>query len=212
MTDKTLSVLLVDDHLMVREGLAFIINRDPGMKVVGECGDGLRVCSMVQQLGPDVVVLDIEMPGLNGLDVCRELTRKFKSLRVLMLTMHDDEHFVIRAIQAGAAGYLLKDAAAHKLTEGIRTVASGRPFFDQPDHRQAVELATEDRYETLTIRERQVLQMVAEGRTNRQIAHNLRLAVKTVDTHRTRLMRKLNIHNVNELVKYALKRGIVHLP
>ncbi|NLW85306.1 MAG: response regulator transcription factor [Planctomycetes bacterium] len=212
MTDKTLSVLLVDDHLMVREGLAFIINRDPGMKVVGECGDGLRVCQMAQQLDPDVVVLDIEMPGLNGLDVCRELTRKFKSLRVLMLTMHDDEHFVVRAIQAGAAGYLLKDAAAHKLTEGIRTVASGRPFFDQPEHRQVGELPAEDRYDSLTIRERQVLQMVAEGRTNRQIAHHLRLAVKTVDTHRTRLMRKLDIHNVNELVRYALKRGIVHLP
>lgn len=212
MTDKKISVLLVDDHKMVREGLALLIDRDPRLNVVGQCGDGLRVLGMVNQLKPQVVVLDIELPGLNGLDVCHEISKKHNSVAVLILTMHDDEVFVMRALQSGAKGYLLKDAAAKKLSDGIVTIANGLPFFNKAIKRKPNGSLGDDIYDTLTLRERQVLQMIAEGKTSRQIAQNLHLAVKTVETHRTRLMGKLDIHNINALVKYAIKRGIVQLP
>ena len=212
MTDKKISVLLVDDHKMVREGLALLIDRDPRLNVVGQCGDGLRVLGMVNQLKPQVVVLDIELPGLNGLDVCHEISKKHNSVAVLILTMHDDEVFVMRAVQSGAKGYLLKDAAAKKLSDGIVTIANGLPFFNKAIKRKPNGSLGGDIYDTLTLRERQVLQMIAEGKTSRQIAQNLHLAVKTVETHRTRLMGKLDIHNINALVKYAIKRGIVQLP
>jgi|SRR5690554_5020206 len=212
MTDKKISVLLVDDHKMVREGLALLIDRDPRLNVVGQCGDGLRVLGMVNQLKPQVVVLDIELPGLNGLDVCHEISKKHNSVAVLILTMHDDEVFVMRAVQSGAKGYLLKDAAAKKLSDGIVTIANGLPFFNKAIKRKPNGSLGDDIYDTLTLRERQVLQMIAEGKTSRQIAQNLHLAVKTVETHRTRLMGKLDIHNINALVKYAIKRGIVQLP
>lgn len=212
MTDKKISVLLVDDHKMVREGLALLIDRDPRLNVVGQCGDGLRVLGMVNQLKPQVVVLDIELPGLNGLDVCHEISKKYNSVAVLILTMHDDEVFVMRAVQSGAKGYLLKDAAAKKLSDGIVTIANGLPFFNKAIKRKPNGSLGDDIYDTLTLRERQVLQMIAEGKTSRQIAQNLHLAVKTVETHRTRLMGKLDIHNINALVKYAIKRGIVQLP
>ncbi|MCK4602499.1 MAG: response regulator transcription factor [Phycisphaerae bacterium] len=199
---------------MVREGLAAIATRDDDIKVVGQCGDGLKVVEEVLNTKPDVVVLDITMPGLNGLDICRELTRKARDCAVLVLTMHDDEQFVVRALEYGASGYLLKDAAPEELTEALRAVVRGELYLGSGISRSVLDRINKgenDPYDRLTTRERQVLQLIAEGRTNRWIAKELGLAVKTIDTHRTRLMRKLNIHDQTSLVKFAIRKGMVLL-
>ncbi len=211
----SIGVFLVDDHVMVREGLAALVSKDPQLRVVGQCGDGLKVLDQVRELRPDVVVLDIDLPGLSGLDVCREITIRAKSSAVLILTMYDDEQFVVRAMKNGATGFLLKDAAADQLTEGIRAVAEGTIYLGAGISRSVLDrIATGDGdpYEHLTGRERQIFKMIAEGKTNRIVANELGVALKTVDTHRTRLMRKLSIHNVNDLVRLAIKRGILPSP
>ena len=213
MADETITLFLADDHTMVREGLAALATREPGFHVVGQCGEGLAVVDEVLRLCPDVVVLDIMMPGLNGLDVCRELTRKVKDAAVLILSMYEDEQFIARALEYGASGYLLKDSAPSELGDAIRAVSRGELFLGPGIPRTVLHHMSDHRdpYETLTTRERQVLQCVAEGMTNRQIAEQLGLAVKTVDTHRMRLMRKLNIHDQTNLVKFAVRRGLVSL-
>ncbi len=215
MSEKdVIRVFLADDHCMVREGLAALVARNPETQVVGQCGDGLRVIEEVRKTIPDVVVLDITMPGLNGLDICRELRRKDKNIAVLILSMHDDEQFIVRALHNGASGYLFKESAADQLIEALRTVSEGGVYLGPGISRSLltrIENGDGDLYERLTTRERQVLQLIAEGNTNRQVAEDLNLAVKTVDTHRSRLMRKLNIHDQTALVKYALRRGIITL-
>ncbi|HUT57468.1 MAG TPA: response regulator transcription factor [Phycisphaerae bacterium] len=214
MSEETIRVLMVDDHAMVREGLAALISVDPLIEVVGQCGDGLKVVKMALELRPDVVLLDIGMPGFNGLDLCRELTRKLPATVVLILTMHDDDEFVARALDYGASGYLVKEAAADQLREAIHCVMAGQLYL-QPGLSRGllaqISRTRADPYDRLTPRERQVFQMIAEGKTTRQIAEKLGTAMKTVDTHRTRLMRKLGLHNINALVRYALKKGIVRL-
>ncbi len=212
--EAMIDVFLADDHAMVREGLAALAAQDPGICVVGQCGDGLEVVEQVRQKQPNVVVLDITMPGLNGLDICRELTRKLQGVAVLILTMHDDEEFIASALENGASGYLLKEAAAEQLAEAIHRVARGELYLGPGMPKNVLQRVGRDEgdpYKTLTTRERQVLQLIAEGKTNRQVAEDLSLAVKTVDTHRTRLMRKLNIHDQTSLVKFALRKGIVPL-
>ena len=213
MTEKHTTVFLADDHAMVREGLAAMLKQHDDIRVVGQCGDGLKVAEEAANTCPDVIVLDIMMPGLNGLDICRELTRKTKSIGVLMLSMCEDEQFIAKALEYGASGYLLKESAAQQLVEAIRAVARGELFLGPGIPRSVLDYMTNggDPYETLTTRERQVLQAVAEGRTNRQVAEQLGLAVKTVDTHRMRLMRKLSIHDQTNLVKFAVRRGLVSL-
>ncbi|MHC4985427.1 MAG: response regulator [Planctomycetota bacterium] len=213
MKDNSITIFLADDHAMVREGLAALVGKEPEFHVVGQCGEGLQVVEQVLHLCPDVVILDIMMPGLNGLDVCRELTKKSKGLAVLILSMYEDEQFIARALEYGASGYLLKESAAQQLAEAIRAVSRGELFLGPGIPRTVLEYMSDnqDPYETLTTRERQVLQCVAEGKTNRQIAEQLGLAVKTVDTHRMRLMRKLNIHDQTNLVKFAVRRGLVSL-
>jgi DNA-binding NarL/FixJ family response regulator len=211
----TIDVLLVDDHQMVLEGLAALVSRDPLIRVVGQCQDATKVLQSAEELRPHVVVLDIGMPGINGLDLCRELTRKLKQTAVLMLTMYDDQEFMKRALIHGASGYVVKGAPGQELLQAIHAVASGGrhlPAGVPADLAESAVSLEEDPYDLLTSRERQVFQMIAEGRKTRQIAEELHVAVKTVDAHRTRMMRKLGIHNVGDLVKLALKRGIVHLP
>ena len=212
---EAIQVLLVDDHTLVRQGIAALVSRQADIEIVGECGNGLEVVRRVLEAEPDVVVLDITLPGLNGLDVCRQITRKSKNSAVLILTMHADEEHVVRAFKSGATGYLLKEAAAEQFTEAVRAVASGELYLGAgiPSTvlKRLGEEGEEDSYSLLTDRERQVLQQIAEGLTNRQVAENLGVSTKTVDTHRTRLMRKLGIHNQTMLVKYAYQRGIVKL-
>lgn len=213
MSDNAISIFLADDHTMVREGLAALVSKEPDFSVVGQCGEGLEVLSQILKVCPDVVVLDIMMPGLNGLDICRELTKKAKRVSVLILSMYEDEQFIARALEYGASGYLLKESAAQQLADAIRAVSRGELFLGPGIPRTVLDHMTEggDPYETLTTRERQVLQCVAEGKTNRQIAEQLGLAVKTIDTHRMWLMRKLNIHDQTNLVKFAVRRGLVSL-
>jgi len=211
MLQQMIGVFLVDDHVMVREGLAALLARDEYVRIVGQCGDGIRALEDIQQVQPDVVILDITMPGLNGLDICRELTRKLCDSRVLILTMHDDEQFVARAFEYGATGYLLKEAVSDQLSQAVRCVARGERYICPGLSIKRVTTGLDDPYEQLTTRERQVLQLIAEGKTNRQISEALNVAVKTVDTHRSHLMRKLGIHDQTSLVKYALRKGIVKL-
>jgi len=212
--DDQILVYLADDHAMVREGLAALVGSDKAIRVVGQCGDGLKVVEEVRTLKPDVLILDITMPGLNGLDVCREISRKAPGTAILILTMHDDEQFIAKALENGASGYLLKEAAAGQLNEAVHAVAKGQLFLGPGIPRgvlQRIGQGTDDPYDQLTIRERQVLQSIAEGKTNRQIADELKLSIKTVDTHRSHLMRKLDIHDQTSLVKYAIRKGIVTL-
>lgn len=212
---KRIKLFLADDHTLVREGIAALVERESDLHVVGQCGDGLRVVEEVLRVKPDVVVLDLGMPGLNGIDICRQLARKAKDTAVLVLTMYVDEEFIVRALENGAAGYLMKEAASKELVEAVRAVARGELYLGSGIARSVLaRLAAgtkEDPYHKLTPRERQVLQLIAEGKTNRAIAEKLGLSVKTVDTHRAHLMRKLGIHDQTTLVKYAIRRGIVSL-
>jgi len=208
-------VFLADDHEMVRAGIALLINREDDMVVVGQCGDGLEVVDAATRIRPEVVVLDLLMPGLGGLDVCRQLREKAPGVGVLILTMLSDEEFIVRALAEGAGGYLLKESVPARLAEGIRTVARDELYLGPGVPRSVLSRLTargpSDPYDWLTDREREVLQLIAEGHTNRQAAEKLQLAVKTVDTHRARLMRKLDIHDQTALLKYALRRGAVRL-
>lgn len=213
-SNETFGVFLADDHAVVREGLAALVSRHPSFEVVGQCGNGLDVIPKVRQAKPDVLVLDITLPGLNGLDICREVSRKQKKVAILILTIHDNEQFVVRAIECGASGFLLKEAAADQLIEALLAVARGQLYLSEGVSREVLQRVADgqgDPYDGLTKRERQVLHLIAEGKTNRQIAEELGLAIKTIDTHRSRLMHKLNIHDQTALVKYALRRGIVSL-
>ena len=213
MTQDTIRIFLAEDHPIVREGLAVLMSKDEQMRVVGQCGDGLKVVDQVRELEPDVLVLDITMPGLSGLDICHEIVRKVKGAAVLFLTMHDEEEFIAKALEEGASGYLLKEEAdGDQLRKAIRAVASGELFLGSGIPTSALRRigrGDADPYEQLTLRERQVLKLIAEGKTNRQIAKELEVSAKTVNTHRFHLMRKLDIHDQTSLVKYAVRKGIV---
>jgi DNA-binding NarL/FixJ family response regulator len=212
MVDEVVRVFLADDHAMVREGIAALVDNSPGFEVAGQCSSGLDVLPMVLATQPEVLVLDITMPGLNGLDICREVTRKVKGTVVLMLTIHDEEQFAARAIQCGASGFLPKDAAAEELIEALQAVSKGGVYFGKGVSSEVLKRLRQGRpdpYDTLTKRECQILRLIAEGKTSRQIAEGLGVALKTVDTHRSRLMQKLNIHDQTALVKYAIRRGII---
>jgi len=214
MTDNGISIYLADDHGIVREGLVALLASEPDIRVVGQTGNGLSVVPEVAALRPTVAVVDIGMPGLNGLDICHDLTRKVEQTAVLILSMESNEEFVVTALKNGAAGYLTKDAASQQLCEAIRTVARGELYLAPGISTKVLTRLGNrgsDPYDTLTNRERQILQMIAESKTNRDIASTLGLAVKTVDTHRTRLMKKLDIHNQTSLVKFAIRRGIIHV-
>jgi DNA-binding NarL/FixJ family response regulator len=214
MTEQTITIFLADDHTMFREGLAALVAREDRIRVVGQCGDGLKVFEQVRQLQPDVVVLDISMSGLNGLDICSEITRKAQGVSVLILTMHDNEELIAKALERGASGYLLKESAGDELIEAIWAVARGELYLGPGIPKGVLRRlgkGDSDPYDQLTIREREILHLIAEGKTNRRIACDLSLSIKTVNTHRMHLMHKLEIHDVTSLVKYALRKGIVPL-
>jgi DNA-binding NarL/FixJ family response regulator len=207
-------VYLADDHVIFREGVRSVLADDPGIRFVGQCGDGLTLVEEVKRIHPDVVILDIALPSLNGLDACREIRRRAEDTEVLMLTMRNDEQCIIDALENGASGYLLKDAPPDQLAEAVRSVAQGAIYLGWGIPKTVLQrLNREDRdpYKRLTTRERVVLQLIAEGKTNRQIGEELSISIKTVDTHRNRLMQKLDIHNQTELVKFALRKGIIRL-
>lgn len=214
MTEERIKVLLADDHALFREGVASLLSRDPRIVVIGQCGDGLKVVDVASATEPDVVVLDITLPGLNGLDLCKELRRKVEAAAILIVTMHSSEQCILDALENGASGYLLKEADPGQFCEAIRAVAGGQVYLGAGIPRSVLDRLNRnesDPYKRLTLREKQVLQMVAEGKTNRQIAADLGISIRTADTHRNRLMQKLDLHSQTELVKYALSRGIISL-
>jgi two-component system, NarL family, response regulator NreC len=210
-------VLLADDHTLIRAGLRMVVAAQPDLTVVGEAGDGRQAVAMAQNLKPDVVVMDIGMPGLNGIEAARQIRAALPETQVVMLSMHSDEAYVLRALKAGAKAYLLKDSAEPDLARAIRAAAAGKSFFSPAvgkvlleDYMRAMERSgAEDSYEVLSAREREILQLVAEGHSSKEIADMLHLSVYTVETHRARLMQKLNLRGTPELILYAVRKGIV---
>jgi two-component system, NarL family, response regulator NreC len=210
-------VLLADDHTILRAGLKMMLNAQPDIEVVGEASDGRQALDEAQRLLPDVIVMDITMPELNGIEATRQIKKLLPETRVLVLTMHENEGYLFQMLRAGASGYMLKEAADTDLISAIRVVSSGRFYLSATaqsmmvsDYLQRVHTGEErDSYSALTEREREILKLVAEGYTNNQIAERLFISPKTVDTHRTHIMDKLNLHSRAELVKYAMRRGLL---
>lgn len=213
----SIRILLADDHNILREGLRSLLERQPGMCVVGEAAEGRETVKLADEHHPDVIVMDIGMPNLNGIEATGRILEKHSHTGIVILSMHYDESYVIRALKAGARGYLLKDSMKADLIGAIRAVAAGRSFFSprisrmlQEDYMQALSTkGAEDSYDLLTSREREVLQLIAEGKTNKEIAGALNVSPYTVDTHRTHILQKLNLHSVPEVILYAVRKGIM---
>jgi two-component system response regulator NreC len=214
---KTIRILLADDHTIVRKGLRMLLESHEGFQVVAEASNGLDAVGLAAQHLPDVVVMDVAMPVLNGIEAARQIGAKETRTAIVFLSMHSDESYVLRALKSGARGYLLKDSAEHDLIHAVETVSEGKAFFSPAiskmlveDYvRQMREQKVEDSYELLTSRERQVLQVLAEGRSNKEVAALLDLSLHTVETHRGNIMQKLNLHSGAEIILYAVRKGII---
>jgi DNA-binding NarL/FixJ family response regulator len=210
-------ILVADDHGIVRKGLRFLLERQEDMEVIGEAADGREAVHLAGQLHPSVVVMDIAMPQLNGIDAAAQILRSSPDTRVIILSMYADEEFLVRALTTGIRGYLLKDSAENDLVRAVRAAASGRCFFSPAiaqalaeDYvRQLQHKGLQDSYELLTQREKEILQLLAEGRSNKEVATVLNVSPYTVETHRTHLMQKLNLHNTAEIVLYAVRKKII---
>lgn len=213
----SLRLLIGDDHRLFRHGIVKILEQRPEWVVVAEAGDGRQAVEQAVNLVPDVAILDVGMPLLNGIESAQQIRRRAPSVQVLMLSMHADEAYVSRALQAGATGYLLKDSAAEDLIRGVDSVATGQSFFSPAiarlmldDYmRRVAGHQVQDRFETLSEREREVFQLIAEGRTSKAVAELLGISPTTVETHRARILQKLDVHNTAELVLYAVRRGVI---
>lgn len=215
-----IEVLLAEDHTIVRKGLCSLLHDEAEILVVGEAQDGREAVEMVARLHPDIVVMDISMPGLNGLEAARQIRARSPDTRVLVLTQHANEEYVYQMLRAGVAGYIIKQAAPAELVLAIEAVYRGETFLSPSISGRVVEeyirrmdamVTSEDSYDRLTPREREVLQLIAEGHTSAEIAGILQVAVKTVDHHRTNLMSKLDIHNTAELTQYAIRKRVITL-
>lgn len=212
---KPIRVLLADDHTLVRAGLRGLLEGIAGVEVVGEAEDGHEALRLAGQLRPDIALLDIGMPGLNGLDAAAQLHREHPRMRVLILSMHSAEEYVLRALRAGCAGYLLKRSAVSELEVAVRAVARGETYLSPTVSKQVVDDyvgrtgGSADPLEALTPRQREILQMVAEGHTSKEIAEQLRLSFKTVEAHRAQIMERLGLDDVTGLVRFALRVGLI---
>lgn len=210
-------ILLADDHTLVRQGIRRILEEHPDWRVVEEASDGREALRQALELQPDVVIMDIGMPQLNGLEAARQIARRAPSIRVLILSMHADEAYITQAVEAGAIGYILKDSADTELVKAVSAAIQGRSFFSPKAttilldeyRRSLARRGITDRYESLSEREREVLQLIAEGHSNKSIATILGVAPATVETHRSHILEKLDLHSVAEVVLYAVRRGIV---
>jgi DNA-binding NarL/FixJ family response regulator len=212
-----LRILLADDHTVVRNGLRLILQQQPDFQVVGEASDGREAVRLAESEQPDVVVMDIGMPNLNGIEATRRIVTSRPKTAVAILSMHTDEGYVVRSMKAGVRAYLLKDSAEADLIAAIRAISQGRSFFSpairkllQEDFiRQLEDNEVEDTYDLLSTREREILQLAAEGKTNKEMAGALNISLFTVETHRAHILRKLNLHSVPELILYAVRKGII---
>ena len=210
------TMVLVDDHHIVRQGLRSLLEAEPDLAVVGEESDGLKAVALVERLKPNVLVLDLMMPGLSGLEVARQVSKRCPQTRIVVLSMYASEPYVLEALRNGAAAYVVKDASPGELMKAVREAAAGRRYLSPPLSDRAIEAylaraaaAPLDLYETLTTREREVLHLAAQGLGNAQIATRLSISPRTVETHRANLMHKLKLHSQTDLVQYALRRGIL---
>ncbi|MBI2218757.1 MAG: response regulator transcription factor [Candidatus Rokubacteria bacterium] len=213
-----ITIVLADDHQIVREGVRFLLDAEPDLRVVGEAGDGLEALGAVARLKPAVLVLDLVMPRLGGIEVAREVSAKHPETRVVVLSMHTDEAYVLEALRNGALAYVLKGSSAADLVTAVREAAAGRRYLSPPVTSRAIDACAErapdaplDVYDTLTPREREVLRLAAEGYTSTEIGARLGISPRTAETHRANLLRKLGLHTQTDLVRYAVKRGIVPL-
>jgi two-component system, NarL family, response regulator NreC len=211
-----INIILADDHHIVRKGLQALLSSETDFKIVGEAGDGLEAVRLVEKLKPEILVLDLMMGGINGLEVTRQLNKKCPQTGIVVLSMHSNEAYVLEALRCGAKAYILKDNTTDDLVHAIREVAAGHRYLSAPLSERAIEAYTEkttgnpqDPYDQLTTREREILQMAAQGLSNSEIAGRLFISPRTVETHRANVMRKLNIRTQAELLKYAMVRGII---
>ena len=213
----TFKVLIADDHGVVRKGLRLLLEQYPELVVVGEAANGREAVTMAATLSPQVVVLDVGMPILNGIEAAEQILKTNSQIGVILLTMHADESYVLRALHVGVKGYLLKESAEDDLLLAIRSVANGKPFFSRAINEVLLEdymrvlkqQGLSDTFDLLTTREKEVLQLLAEGRTNKEVATLLDVSPYTVESHRTNLMQKLNVHNTAEIVLYAVRKRLV---
>jgi DNA-binding NarL/FixJ family response regulator len=213
-----LRLILADDHRLVRAGFRSLLAGNPFLEIVGEAGDGREVLREIQCHRPDLVIMDISMPNLNGIDALIRIKEDFPETKVLIVSMHSDEEYIVRALRAGASAYVLKDAAVAELELAVKSVAAGRTFLGPSISRNVVSSylkglgESQGLLEQLTQRQREILQLIAEGKGTKEIAFDLGLSAKTIETHRERLMERLNIHDVAGLVRYAIRHGLVSLP
>ncbi len=210
-------ILLADDHGIVRRGLKSLLESQPGLEVIGEAADGLEALRLAGELSPDLLIVDISMPKMNGIEVASRVQKLDRVPAVIILSMHADESYIMRALGAGARGYLIKEATDEDLIPAVKAVAAGKPVFSptvtavlMEDYVRPLRArGLSDSYELLTDREREVLQLLAEGRSNKEVAALLDVGLSTVETHRANLMQKLNLHNTAEIVLYAVRKGII---
>jgi DNA-binding NarL/FixJ family response regulator len=211
-------IILADDHKIIREGLRSLIEKQPDMEVIAEAQDGLTTVNLVQKLQPDVVIMDIGMPEMNGIDATTKITTEYKTVKVIALSMHSDRRFVMQMLKAGAAGYLLKDSAFEELVSAIHAVIAKQHYLSQKitdvvvqEYLQNLPRNEPTVFTVLTAREREVLQLIAEGKSTKQIASVLNVSVKTIETHRQQIMEKLDMHSIAQLTKYAIREGLTSL-
>jgi two-component system response regulator NreC len=210
-------IILADDHAVMRRGLRLVLEQQKDFEVVGEASDGRVAVSLAETAKPDVAVLDISMPNLNGIEAAQQISARHPGVSTIVLSMHADESFVLRALKAGARAYVLKESAEGDLINAVRMVSEGKSFFSPVVSRMLVEdyvrqlqdRDIEDSYELLTMREREILQLVAEAKSNKEIATMLNLSLYTVETHRSNILDKLNLHSVPELILYAVRKGVI---
>ena len=213
---KKTTILLADDHTVVRKGIEFLTQDEPDLEVVGEARDGREAVELFTKLRPKVSILDLSMPVLNGLEAAAQISKVDAGAGIIILSMHSDETYIMRAISAGVRGYVSKESAEDEIVDAIRTVAEGRPFLSPSiaarmlaNDRGPAHVAPRDPYDALTGREKEILQLIAEGKTNKEVAAILHLSPHTIETHRTNLMQKLDLHTVAEVVRYAVRRNLV---
>lgn len=216
MDTGNISIVLADDHPIVRQGVRALLQAEPGFSVIGEASDGLSALKLIENLKPSVLVVDLMMPGLNGLEVTRKVARISPGTRVIVLSMYVNEPYVIEALRNGASGYVLKESDISDLAKAIREVTAGRRYLSPPLSEQAMAAYLDcdpnsilDPYDTLTTREREVLQLALEGNNNAEIASRLFISGRTAETHKANMLRKLGLHTQTDLIRYALKRGIL---
>jgi two-component system response regulator NreC len=216
---KKVKLLVADDHKIFRQGIKKLLEVESDLQVVGEAADGREAVKKATELKPDVILMDIAMANLNGLEATKQIKKVLPSVKVIMLTMHKNEEYILQSFQAGASGFILKEGAVEELVSAIRSIHSDKSFLSPSISKTLIDAylrkmetgKTETPFDLLTDREREVLQLIAEGYTNREVAKSLFISVKTVEAHRAHIMQKLNIHDIAKLVKYAIQKGLVDL-